>query len=82
MTCEADLRPGGSFRYVFQRPSGKKLELRGAYKEIDSPNRWVYTETYDFFTPRSFGDERPGGGAWENGPDSNDPVFVERRTGW
>jgi len=48
VTYEADLRHGGTFRYVFQRPSGKKIEMRGVYKEIDPPHRWVHTETYDF----------------------------------
>jgi len=45
---ESDLRAGGTFRYVFQRPSGKKIEMRGVYKEVDSPHRYVRTETYDF----------------------------------
>ena len=45
---QADLKAGGTFRYVFQRPSGKRIELRGAYKEFDPPYRWVHTETYDF----------------------------------
>ncbi len=50
VTCEADLRAGGTFRYVFQRPSGAKIEMRGVYKEVDPPHRWVHTETYDFST--------------------------------
>jgi uncharacterized protein YndB with AHSA1/START domain len=45
---ECDLIAGGTFRYVFQRPGGAKLEMRGVYQEVDLPNRWVYTETYDF----------------------------------
>ena len=45
---EVDLRPGGTFRYVFRRPNGKKIEMRGAYRQLDPPRRWVYTETYDF----------------------------------
>jgi uncharacterized protein YndB with AHSA1/START domain len=48
VTYEADLRVGGAYRYVFQRPGGKKIEVRGVYKEIDPPSRWVRTETYDF----------------------------------
>jgi len=48
VTCEVDLRAGGSFRYVFQRPRGARMEVRGAYKTVDPPHRFVYTETYDF----------------------------------
>ena len=48
VTYEADLRAGGTFRYVFQRPSGTKMEMHGVYREIDPPHRWVHTETYDF----------------------------------
>src|SRR6266436_8074997 len=48
VTYEADFRTGGTFRYVFQRPSGTKIEMRGVYKKVDPPHRWVHTETYDF----------------------------------
>ncbi len=48
VTCEVDLRAGGSFRYVFQRPGGARIEVRGAYESVDPPRRLVYTETYDF----------------------------------
>ena len=43
-----DQRPGGSFRYVYQRPSGKTIEVRGAYREFDPPRGFSYVETYDF----------------------------------
>jgi len=48
VTCEVDLRAGGSFRYVFQRPRGAKIEVRGAYEKVDPPRHFVYRETYDF----------------------------------
>lgn len=48
VACEVDLRAGGSFRYVFQRPSGARIEVRGAYETVDPPRRLVYKETYDF----------------------------------
>ena len=48
VTCEVDLRKGGSFRYVFQRPSGAKIEVRGAYEAVDAPRGFTYKETYDF----------------------------------
>lgn len=47
-TCEVDLRAGGTFRYVFQRPSGARIEVRGLYKAVDPPRRFEYTESYDF----------------------------------
>lgn len=46
--CEVDLRVGGSIRYVFQRSSGTRIEVRGAVKAVDAPRRWAYTETYSF----------------------------------
>jgi uncharacterized protein YndB with AHSA1/START domain len=48
VSCDVDLRAGGSFRHVYQRPSGKKIEVRGAYQAVDPPNRFEYVETYDF----------------------------------
>ena len=46
--AHVDGRAGGSFRYVFQRPSGKKIEVRGAYSAFDPPSGFAYIETYDF----------------------------------
>ena len=48
VTCEVDLRAGGSLRYVFQRPGGTKIEVRGIYESVDPPRQFRYTETYDF----------------------------------
>ena len=45
---QVDGRPDGTFRYVFQRPNGKKIEVRGAYKTFDPPRGFSYIETYDF----------------------------------
>lgn len=46
--CEVDLRAGGTFRYVFQRASGFKIEVRGLYEAVEQPSRFAYLETYDF----------------------------------
>jgi uncharacterized protein YndB with AHSA1/START domain len=46
--CKVDARAGGSFVYVFKRPSGRRLEVRGAYDAFDAPSGYSYTETYDF----------------------------------
>jgi uncharacterized protein YndB with AHSA1/START domain len=45
---EAEVKPGGSFRYVFRRPSGAKLEMSGMFEQVDAPRRWAHTEVYDF----------------------------------
>ena len=45
---EVDGRPGGSFRYVFHRASGPRIEVRGAYVTFDRPKGFSYVETYDF----------------------------------
>lgn len=43
-----DARAGGSFRYVFRRPSGSTIEVRGAYRTFDPPRGFAYLESYDF----------------------------------
>lgn len=48
VAAEVDLRAGGSFRYTFARPSGKKIEVRGAYSRVDEPSGFAYRESYDF----------------------------------
>ena len=46
--CEVDLRPGGSLRHTYQRPSGRTIEVRGRYEHVDAPHGYSYVETYDF----------------------------------
>ena len=46
--AHVDPRAGGSFRYVYQRPTGKTIEVRGAYRQFDPPRGFAYLETYDF----------------------------------
>ena len=48
VACEVDARVGGTFRWVFLRPNGLKIEVRGAYQAFDPPSGFVYLETYDF----------------------------------
>lgn len=48
VSCEVVLHAGGAFRYTFQRPSGKRITVMGAYREVEVPARLVYTESYDF----------------------------------
>lgn len=45
--CEADVRPGGSWRYVTREENGDEVPFRGVYREVTPPERLVYTEIYD-----------------------------------
>ena len=46
--AHVDPRADGSFRYVFKRPSGATIEVRGAYRSFDPPVGFAYLESYDF----------------------------------
>jgi uncharacterized protein YndB with AHSA1/START domain len=46
--AHVDGRVGGMFRYVFKRPDGRPIEVRGAYRTFDPPTGFTYLETYDF----------------------------------
>ena len=43
--CDIDLRPGGAWRFVGRHPGGE-VEFYGVYREIDPPNRLVFTEIF------------------------------------
>jgi uncharacterized protein YndB with AHSA1/START domain len=45
--CEAEVRPGGSWRYVSTAEDGAEVPFAGVYREITPPERLVYTEMYD-----------------------------------
>jgi uncharacterized protein YndB with AHSA1/START domain len=47
--CEIDLRPGGRWRYVMRGPDGQEMGMSGVYREIERPERLVYTESFDDF---------------------------------
>ena len=44
--CEIDLRPGGTWRFVWRRADGGEMEMTGVYKEIVRPERVVNTEAW------------------------------------
>ena len=44
--CEVDVRPGGAYRFVWERPNGKRLEVSGEYREVVPPVRLVMTEAW------------------------------------
>ena len=45
--CEADVRPGGSWRQCMRDPKGVDLWLGGVYREVVEPERLVFTHAWD-----------------------------------
>lgn len=45
--CEAEVRPGGSWRYVTREENGVEVPFTGVYQEVTPPERLVHTEIYD-----------------------------------
>ena len=46
-TCKMDLRVGGKYRWVWTNHSGGEMGMGGVYKEVERPERLVYTEKFD-----------------------------------
>jgi len=46
--CEIDFRVGGAWRFVSRGPQGE-AGFHGIYREIDAPERIVFTEIFDPF---------------------------------
>lgn len=44
--CEADVRPGGSYRYVMAR-NDETMAFSGRYLEVQPPFRLVYTQAFE-----------------------------------
>jgi uncharacterized protein YndB with AHSA1/START domain len=49
--CEIDLKVGGNWHFVVQRPDGKKIGQKGVYHEVISPERIVNTESWEDWDP-------------------------------
>lgn len=47
IVCEADVRPGGSWRYVTREENGVEVPFTGVYQEVVAPERVVHTQIYD-----------------------------------
>src|SRR5215467_14705176 len=45
--CEIDLRTGGTWRYVYRLANGREHDVRGTYREVDPPKRFVQVQTVD-----------------------------------
>ena len=44
--CEIDLRPGGTWHFVWRQSDGTDMEMSGEYREIVPPERVVSTERW------------------------------------
>ena len=44
--CEVDLRPGGSWHFVWRKADGAEMAMRGVYREVVPPERLVSTESW------------------------------------
>lgn len=45
--CDADVRPGGAYRYVLGHGEGGRFAFGGTYLEIVRPTRIVYTQRFE-----------------------------------
>lgn len=45
--CEADVRVGGKYRYVFGRPGEPRMAFSGVYRELVPGERAVYTQIFE-----------------------------------
>jgi uncharacterized protein YndB with AHSA1/START domain len=47
VSCDSDLRVGGSYRFVFRGPDGREAGFRGEFREIIPPERIVRTFIFE-----------------------------------
>jgi len=45
--CDADVRVGGAYRYVFAKEGTPKMAFSGVYREVLPPSRLVYTQIFE-----------------------------------
>lgn len=45
--CVADVRAGGTYRYVLRLDSGDEVAFSGKYTEVTPPSRLVYTQIFE-----------------------------------
>lgn len=44
--CEIDMRPGGTWHFVWRKANGTEMEMKGIYKDVAPPERLVSTEKW------------------------------------
>lgn len=47
VSCDAEVRVGGRYRYVMRHQNGNEMAFSGVYKEVSPPSRLVYTEIFE-----------------------------------
>ena len=47
VSCEADVRVGGKYRYVLKPPHGDIFAFSGTYRELTPSSRLVYTQIFE-----------------------------------
>ncbi len=47
ISCDADVRAGGNYRYVLQLRTGNQFAFSGTYNEVTPSSRLVYTEKFE-----------------------------------
>src|SRR3954471_3555113 len=47
VSCEIDLRVGGTYRYAMKCGADVEDAFHGSYREIEAPSRLVYTEIFE-----------------------------------
>ena len=45
--CKMDLRVGGKYRWGWRHADGREMGMGGVYREIEPPERVVFTEQFD-----------------------------------
>lgn len=45
--CEAELRTGGSYRYVMRRENGQEMAFSGTYTDFTPHSRLTYTQVFE-----------------------------------
>ena len=45
--CDADVRVGGTYRYVIQKSGGPEIAFSGVYSEVTPPTRLRYTQIFE-----------------------------------
>lgn len=49
LICEAEVQPGGRYRYVIGGQGGDQYAFSGTYLELSPPSRLVYTQVFEAF---------------------------------
>jgi uncharacterized protein YndB with AHSA1/START domain len=47
LACDADVRVGGTYRYVFGHEGGPSMAFSGTYSEVSRPSRLVCTQVFE-----------------------------------